>query len=44
MTQRDARSRKTIYWPIKKSMFKIENFSLEIDVKKNSLKLENRIG
>ena len=29
---------------MKKSMFKIEIFSSEIEVKKLSLKLENRIG
>ena len=39
MTQRDARSRKTIYLPIKKSMFKIEIYSLEIEVKKNFFKI-----
>ena len=32
-----------MFYAIKKSIFKIENFSLQIGVKKDSLKFENRI-
>ena len=44
MTQRDVRQRKTIFYHIKKSIFDIGIFPSEIEVKKISLKLENRIG
>ena len=37
-------SRKSIYYQIKNSIFKIEIFSSEIEVKKISSKLGNRIG
>ena len=44
MTQRVRRSRKGIYQFIKKSIFDMEFFSSQIEVKKISLKLKNRIG
>ena len=45
MTQRDALITKNyIFWPIKKSIFKIEIFSSEIEVKKVSFTLENTIA
>ena len=44
ITQRDALIAKTIFEHIKKSIFNIEIFWSEIEVKKITLKLENRIG
>ena len=39
-----ADHKKVFFSPIKKSIFKIEIFTSEIEKKKLSLKLENRIG
>ena len=44
MTQRDALITKTIFEPFKKSIFKMEIFSSEIEGKNISLKLENRFA
>ena len=41
MTQRDALITKTIFEPVKKSIFYMVIFSSEIEVKKISLKLES---
>ena len=44
MTQRDLLITKNYILTVKKSIFSIEIFSSEIEVRKKSLKLENRIG
>ena len=44
MTQREAKITKNNILADKKSIFNIELFSSEIELKKKSLKFENRIG